>query len=172
MFDLMPQKPRWEGAGPGSEVVSFKIFYIHFSITLWLQQMDLKFKCIPWWFFLGRGAISMKCLLEWIIWIFNTVLCVFSQTRHDLASLRGVPRDLGLHAVNSCDLQHHSLSVSRAGVRDTKLHLRWMAPHPHHGHLQHVRLCWQGEPYINFTSLNLNIVVTFTWIPLHTWYFA
>lgn len=71
-------------------------------------------------------------------------VCVF-LTRYDHASLRGVPSDLGLHAVHSSDLQHHFVSVPWVGVGDTKPYTRGMAPHPHHGHLQHVRLCRQGE---------------------------
>ena len=74
---------------------------------------------------------------------FSNSVC--SLSRHDPASLRGLPGDLGLHAEHRGDLQHHSVSVPRPRVRDQKPHVRRVVPHPHHGHLQHVRLRGQGE---------------------------
>lgn len=90
-----------------------------------------------------KSITSELLLIRFLIT--SAYMCVFSPTRHDLASLRGVTCDLGLHAVHSCDLQHHSVSVPWAGVRNKEPDLRGMAAHPHHGHLQHVGLCWQGQ---------------------------
>lgn len=95
--------------------------------------------------FLGEEGSVCHLLLK--LRVFQMLPCVgvSSRNRHDPASIRGVPCDLGVHAVHSSDLQHHSVSVPGPGVRDTQPHPRGVAPHPHHGHVQHVGLCRQGD---------------------------
>lgn len=91
-------------------------------------------------------------------------VCVCPLSRHDLASVRGVPGHLGLHAVHSRHLQHHSVSVPRPGVRDMAPHSRGVAAHPHHGHLQHVRLCRQGKARIRAKAAFSPFLLSMSWI--------
>lgn len=92
-----------------------------------------------------RGASCSHCSNETVRLLNLSLSFCVLLSRHDPAPLRGFPCDLGVHAVHRSDLQHHSVSVPWAGVGDSKRHAGRVAPHPHHGHLQHVRLRWQGE---------------------------